>query len=156
MMDSGDGEQLLDQPRRVVRSGDRMTHRSLVREDFIIVTALKSLIAKEVDGTKANGVVGFGGFGFEMLKAIGLVPAVREDIKRDLTADRISVRPRDRSIEGPSLEKTGRIMNGNVRQAQVGEFFLQRFDHGLSNTMLLIITLVLISFIDRSVTTNRS
>ena len=157
MMSSRGGEQLLEQPRRIVRSCDRMTLRPPVREDFIVVTALKGLIAKEVDGIKANRMIGFGGFGFEMLKTIGLVPAVREYIKRDLTADRISVRPRDRSIEGLSLQEQGRRnMNEDVRQTQVRKFFLQRFDHGLSNIMLLIITLVLVPFIDRSVTTNRT
>ena len=56
-----------------------MANGAFVRKDFIVVSTLKGLVAKEMDLIKV--------FGFDELETVGLVPTGREDIERDLASD---------------------------------------------------------------------
>jgi hypothetical protein len=58
-----------------------MPHSSLIRENFMIIAARISLIAKEMDCLVFNS--GNILFSLDVLKAIGFVPAGWEDIEGD-------------------------------------------------------------------------
>jgi hypothetical protein len=71
---------------------DGVSDGSGVLVDFVIVAALEALVAEEVDG----GVVNTSGLVFlcgEVLEAVCLVPALWEDVKGDLSADREAMSP---------------------------------------------------------------
>ena len=63
-----------------------------IRVNLIIVTALVSLVTKEVDGGVFDSARVLCIF-LEMLKAVCLIPSSREDVEGDLTTDRVSVPP---------------------------------------------------------------
>jgi hypothetical protein len=58
----------------------------LVLVNLIVVAADGRLVAKEVDGGVVDAV-GLLGLVLEVREAVGLVPAVREDVKGDLATD---------------------------------------------------------------------
>ena len=66
-----------------------MPDRPRVLVDLIVVAILEALVAKEVDVLVVDTGEMFGWicFGFDMLQAVCLIPAVREDIEGDLTAN---------------------------------------------------------------------
>jgi hypothetical protein len=75
-------EKLLENPDGILRALDGMTGRPGILIYLIIITVLEALIAEKVDGL----VVDTG----NMLQAVCLIPAVREDIEGDLAADRVA------------------------------------------------------------------
>jgi hypothetical protein len=63
-----------------------MSHRALVSEDLVVVAALHRLVAEEVD----RGVLDASrllGLVLQVLQAVRLVPAGREDVEGYLAAD---------------------------------------------------------------------
>lgn len=66
-----------------------MSDRPRVSVDLVIVAAGEGLVAKEVDGLvfNARDIL----FGFDVLQTVRLVPTGREDVKRDLATDRVTV-----------------------------------------------------------------
>lgn len=56
-----------------------------------VVAALKGLVSEEVD-VLIGDAVGLLGFVLDVSEAVGLVPAVGEDIEGDLTADGVTAR----------------------------------------------------------------
>lgn len=66
-----------------------MPNRPLILIDLIIVTTLVCLVTKEVDSGVLNTTLLLG-LVLEMLEAVGLVPAIREDVEGDLAADGVS------------------------------------------------------------------
>lgn len=66
-----------------------MSNGARIFINLIIVSADKSLIAKEVDGLvfDTRDVL----LGFNVLQAVSLVPASGEDIERDLTTDGVAI-----------------------------------------------------------------
>lgn len=66
-----------------------MSHSSWVLVDFVVVAALVRLVAEEVNG----GVLDTTWqvlLVLDVLQAVGLVPALGEDIERDLAADGVA------------------------------------------------------------------
>jgi hypothetical protein len=57
-----------------------------VRVDLVVVTALKGLVAEEVDGGIGDAA-GLLGLVLEVLEAVPLVPARGEDVEGDLATD---------------------------------------------------------------------
>lgn len=105
-----------------------MTDGALVREDLVVVAALEGLVAKEVHGgvlhtTRLLGLV------LQVLQAVGLVPAVGEDVEGDLAADR----------EG---------------QAQVAEALAQLGDKRLAHLVDLVEGLEVVALLGRGVAAN--
>ena len=78
--DAEELRELLERGQRVC-VGDRVADGARRREDLEVVAALEGLVAKEVDLVK----VGLG----QVLQAVRLVPARREQVERDLAADRV-------------------------------------------------------------------
>lgn len=74
----------------VLGVGDCMTGGSRVLEDFVVVSAFVGFVAEEVDGGVGDSI-GLFGFGFEVVEAVGFVPAGGEDVEGDLAADRVAV-----------------------------------------------------------------
>lgn len=70
-------------------TGDGMADGSRVGVDLVVVAALVGLVAEEVDGGVGDSA-GLFGFGFEVLEAVGFVPAGGEDIEGDLAADGVA------------------------------------------------------------------
>lgn len=66
-----------------------MASDSGIGVDFPVVTSLECLVAKEVNGlvVDTRKLLGGVGFSFDVTQAVCLVPAGRENIKRDLAAD---------------------------------------------------------------------
>lgn len=55
-------------------------------KDLVVVASLVGLVAEEVDRLVVHTIRPLG-LRLDMLQTVGLVPASREDIKRDLSAD---------------------------------------------------------------------
>jgi hypothetical protein len=70
-------EQLFKDLLGIFRAGHCMSNDTGVAEDLIVIAALEGLVSEKVDFPKV--------FLLNVSKAVGLVPTVREDIKRDLT-----------------------------------------------------------------------
>lgn len=144
-------EKLLQLRHGVVGTLDRVSDGARVVVDLPIVAALESLVAKEVDvlvldaGEALCGV----GFGLDLGQAVSLVPAVREDVERDLSADRIAW--------------GGTVSRGNVgarrcnsRQTNVGELLLDGLNHLGSALVGLVPRFKLVSFGLAGVTADRA
>lgn len=71
-----------------------MTGRPGILIYLIIITTLEALVAEEVNGFVVNTgqMLGRVCFGLDMLQAVCLIPAVREDIEGDLATDRVAGR----------------------------------------------------------------
>jgi hypothetical protein len=82
-------KKLLELLHRVIWVIDRMANNSRIRKDLIVVSTFVSLVTKEVDDFVIN-TVGLLGLGFDVLEAVGLVPACGEDVKGDLATDGVS------------------------------------------------------------------
>lgn len=82
-------EKLLQLSNGLLRAGDAVTNGARVLEDLVVVAALVGLVAEEVDGAvlDAADLV----LGFDVLQAVGLVPASGEDVKGDLAADGVAM-----------------------------------------------------------------
>ena len=63
-----------------------MAYRPGVNVDLVVVAALVGLVAEEVDRLVGDAV-GLLGLLFEVLEAVGLVPAGGEYVERDLTSN---------------------------------------------------------------------
>ena len=66
-----------------------MTNRSFVLVNLIIITALVRLVAEKMYGGVLHPADVF--LSFQMLQAIGLIPASGENVKGDLSANRITI-----------------------------------------------------------------
>ena len=66
-----------------------MADGARVLEDLVVVAALVGLVAEEVDGVVLDATDLL--LGFDVLQAVGLVPASGEDVERDLAADGVAV-----------------------------------------------------------------
>jgi len=78
-------EQLLQYLHRILRSSHGMTDRPGISVDLVVIPALEALVTEEVDSfvIDARDVL----LRFDVLKAVCLVPAVREDVEGDLAAN---------------------------------------------------------------------
>jgi len=85
-----------------------MADGSGVSEDLVVVAARIRLVSDEVDLLKT--------FILNVLECIGLVPAPREDVERDLAAD-------------------------GIREVVFREFFLEDLDEFAANLVLLVVPL---------------
>jgi hypothetical protein len=134
-------EGLLEDADGVLGSLDRVACDAGVVVDLVVVAALEGLVAEEMDG----GVLDSAGLlcvVLEVLKAVGLVPASGEDIKRDLAANGVS----DLSCMGQHFfQSIDRSSFQHSRQAKVGESLLELCNEGLTDLVLLVIGLVLAS-----------
>lgn len=66
-----------------------MSNCPRVNVDLVIVAAGEGLVSEEVDILVFNARYIL--FGFNVLQTVRLVPTDREDIKRDLATDRVTV-----------------------------------------------------------------
>jgi hypothetical protein len=85
-------EKLLENPDGILRALDGMTGRPGILIYLIIITVLEALIAEKVDGlvVDTGKMLSWVRFSLDMLQAVCLIPAVREDIEGDLAADRVA------------------------------------------------------------------
>src|ERR1700761_4293602 len=87
-------EELLELRDGVFWTLDGMTDGSGIFVDLPVVSAWESFVAEEVDvlvvDARTAGLARIR-FGFNVLQAVSLVPAVREDVEGDLTTDGVSV-----------------------------------------------------------------
>jgi hypothetical protein len=81
-------EKLLQDSHRILRTLDGMANSARVVVDFAVVTALEPFVSEKVNG----GIVDSRDLllCLDVLEAVCLVPAGREDIKRDLSADGVT------------------------------------------------------------------
>lgn len=79
-------EELPELLHRLLGPLDRVADRPGVLVDLVVVPALEGLVAKEVD-RRVSDPSRLLGLVLEVLKAVGLVPACREDVEGDLAAD---------------------------------------------------------------------
>jgi hypothetical protein len=70
----------------VIWVSDCVTDCSWIRVDFMIVSANLRLVAEEMDGSVFDSARELS-FVLEVLEAVSLVPAVREDVEGELAAD---------------------------------------------------------------------
>lgn len=82
-------EQLLQLSDGLLGAGHAVANGARVLEDLVIVAALVRLVAEEVDGAVLDAADLL--FGFDMLQAVGFVPAGRENVEGDLAADGVAV-----------------------------------------------------------------
>ena len=82
-------EQLLQLSHGLLRAGHAVADGARVLEDLVVVAALVGLVAEEVDGAVLDAADLL--LGFDVLQAVGLVPAGREDVEGDLAADGVAV-----------------------------------------------------------------
>lgn len=118
-------QQLLQLRIRVLRVLNLMSNRPLITINLPIIAALIRLVSKEVDLIihDATPALLLG----HMLETVRLVPARGEHVERDLSADR-------------------------VREAEVGEGFLELRDHGGADVVLDVVGLVVVALLDGGVT----
>ena len=83
-------EQLLQLSDSLLRAGHAVANGARVLEDLVVVAALVGLVAEEVDGAVLDAADLL--LGFDVLQAVGLVPASGEDVKGDLAADGVAVK----------------------------------------------------------------
>lgn len=68
-----------------------MSNGSCIFEDFEVVSTLERLVAEKVDGRVVDAARK-SLFVLNVLQAVSFIPALRENIEGDLTADGVSVR----------------------------------------------------------------
>lgn len=66
-----------------------MAHGPLIRENLVVISSRETLVAEEVNSLVLDAGNVF--LGLDVLQAVGLVPASREDIEGDLSSDRVPV-----------------------------------------------------------------
>lgn len=79
-------KELLEDADGVLRASDGVSDSAGVGVDLVVVAALKSLVAEEVDGLVGDAI-GLLGLVLEVLEAVGLVPASGEDVEGDLASN---------------------------------------------------------------------
>lgn len=79
-------KELLDELEGVLRALDRVTNGTLILVDLVVVTTHGGLVAEEVDVFVCDATRLLS-LGLEVLEAVGLVPASREDVEGDLATD---------------------------------------------------------------------
>ena len=83
---------LLEQFQCILGPFDGVTFSSRIGIDLPVVSALKGFVTEEMDCLviDAGELLGRVSFCFDMLQTVSLVPAMREYIEGDLTADRVA------------------------------------------------------------------
>lgn len=145
-------KQLLQLSHRLLRAGHAVAHGARVLEDLVVVAALVSLVAEEVDSAVLDAADLL--LGFDMLQAVSLVPPGGEDVKRDLSTDRVAIVGKIVSKSVPSFLPG--CMPRNIRKTQVRELLLDSLHEFLANLVLQIKLLVLIALLHRGVPANRA
>lgn len=109
-----------------------MANSSLIAKDFIVVSTFKALVTKEVNGGIFNSRDGL--LSFNVLKAVGLVPASGEDVEGDLSSNGVAISLYQIYVEN-------KLIHGSqvLRESIVREFLLQSLDQGLADVVLLVI-----------------
>lgn len=99
-----------------------MSDRTRILKDLVVVAALVGLVAEEVD-FRVFDARDFFLLG-QVLQAVGLVPASREDVEGDLSTNGVPDRPRKKSCQvmrmgmGKEREKEGEKGAGG-RQSRI-------------------------------------
>lgn len=103
-------EQLLQLSRSVLGTRDAVANHPRVGVHLVIVAAREGLVAEEVDGGVLHAV-GHVGLVLDVLQAVRLVPAAREDVEGYLAADGVSAGRARRSAWGAALgpRRSGRL-----------------------------------------------
>ena len=86
--ESGKVEQLPKLVHSILWVLHRVADRPWVLKDLIVIAALVGLVAEEVDGAVLDAADLL--LGFDVLQAVGLVPASGEDVEGDLAADGVA------------------------------------------------------------------
>lgn len=84
-------EELFQLRHRILRIFHRVSNGSCIFEDFEVVSTLERLVAEKVDGRVVDAARK-SLFVLNVLQAVSFIPALRENIEGDLTADGVSVR----------------------------------------------------------------
>ncbi|KAI3487832.1 hypothetical protein L1887_48207 [Cichorium endivia] len=124
-------KQLSELLHRVLRIRDGMTDRPGVLKDLVVVAALVGLVAEKVDLVPAEllcrgASVSLAVVDRHVAQRIRLVPSVRKDVKRDLTANR-------------------------ERKPIVAKLLLERIDKGVADVVDLVVLFKLDSLLDAGV-----
>lgn len=82
-------KQLLQLSDSLLGASNAVANGARVLEDLVVVAALVGLVAEEVDGAVLDAADLL--LGFDVLQAVGLVPASGEDVEGDLAADGVAV-----------------------------------------------------------------
>lgn len=140
-------EDLSHYPHCILRFGDSMPSRPRIVVDFIVIPTLEGLVSEEVNGLvfHARDVL----FLLNLLEAVCLVPAVREDVEGDLAANRVA----KRSIREVSVRIRSVL---DIREPVVGELRSQRLHHLGSYPMLQVVLVVLMPLIIARVSADRT
>jgi hypothetical protein len=77
-------EELLDDSHGIIRTVYGMSNSSHVLINLVFIATLEHLVTEKVNSIVFN-TIGKLGVGFDMTKTVGLVPACRENITRDLS-----------------------------------------------------------------------
>jgi hypothetical protein len=116
--------------------------RSWVIVDLIIISALESLVAEEVN-RRIRHTPRLLPLVLEMLQAIRLIPPSGEDIEGDLPADGISTHIiAIRSSPCVQIRGGTWVAKDNSREPQVGKLLLQLLDKLLPHPMFLVVLLI--------------
>jgi ketopantoate hydroxymethyltransferase len=121
-----DIKELLKDAHGVLGTGNRMANGSGISVNLVIVAALESLVTKEVNVLVGNAI-GLLGLVLEVLEAVGLVPASREHVEGNLSA------------------------NGKG-EAEMTKSLLEDSDKLLTDLGILVVLLEVVSFLCASVT----
>lgn len=113
-----------------------MTNSARVLIDFIVIAADKALVTEKVDVLilDAGDVL----LGLDVLQAIGLVPAGREDVEGDLATDGEAAIHWSQLIH-PLLLLSHRLFLKHLRETIIGELLLQGLHHVPPNVVHLVI-----------------
>lgn len=135
-----------------------------VAVDLVVVSALHVLVAKEVDGLVLDAALLLG-LGLEVIEAVGLVPALGEDVERNLaTNGEAVVRVRKRFgqsalypyfslcirlhlFQGPTKKKGSNYS----RQTKVGKLLLERLDKLDADLVHLVVGVEVLALLRRGV-----
>jgi hypothetical protein len=131
-----------------------MTNRSLVLKNLIIVPALVRLVAKEVH-CRVFDAAGLFSLVLEMLQAVGLVPSRGEDIKGDLSSDRVSSMSKCQlslTITHFHCKNQGR----DSRQPSIRKLLLEHGNKFFSNLVLLVVSFILIPLLHTRIPPHRT
>jgi hypothetical protein len=124
---------------------DCVTNRSRIIVDLVVIAAFEALVPKEMDvlvldaGQSLRSVC----FCLDMLQTVRLIPTVRENVKGNLSANRVS-----ENVSRAVATKNSRTSSRNycwygqgwrgLRKAEIRELFLECLYHLLPTASLLV------------------